>query len=65
MDDFVKRMYEESEALEEKFNALEVFIGSEEFKNTRKYQRDLLIVQHRAMKVYLDTLNDRIYDLVS
>lgn len=65
MEDFVKRMYEESEALEEKFNALEVFIGSEKFKNTRKYQRDLLIVQHIAMKAYLDALNERIYDLVS
>lgn len=61
---FLDRLQDEQSALKEKVEKLEDFIeNNPAFKTVSEMQRVLLVTQLNAMKLYLYTLEERIYDL--
>lgn len=60
MTDFVKRMIEEYDSLQEKYNKLLAFMKTENFNKLDKVNFELLIQQQRIMYKYLDVLKKRI-----
>lgn len=66
MSDFLNRLLEEESALEDKVIKLEEFIENNPiFETVGKMQQVLLVTQLNAMKMYLYTLQERIFDLKS
>jgi hypothetical protein len=63
MSTFLERLIIERNELEEKTNKLEDFLISPSFTNVSEMQRVLLVTQFNLMKMYLYTLQERIYDL--
>ena len=65
MDTFLDRLEEEQEILLDKVVKLEDFIDNNSvFLTVSEMQRVLLVTQLNAMKLYLYTLQERIYDLL-
>ncbi len=60
MDEFMKRLINEREELEEKLNKLDIFIGSEKFDSIDQIQQTLLKIQSSAMETYYKCLDQRI-----
>jgi hypothetical protein len=66
MSTFLKRLDDEHSELNEKVEKLEDFIENNPvFKTVGEMQRVLLVTQLNAMKLYLYTLNERIYNLTN
>jgi uncharacterized protein YlxW (UPF0749 family) len=65
MSTFLDRLQEEQEQLLDKVTKLEDFIEKKDsvFSTVTEMQRVLLVTQLNAMKLYLYTLDERIYDL--
>jgi len=64
MSTFLERLTEEQEQLLGKVTKLEDFIEKNPvFLTVSEMQRVLLVTQLNAMKMYLYTLDERIYDL--
>ena len=63
MSTFLERLQIERNELEEKINKLEDFLISPLFTDVSEMQRVLLVTQFNLMKMYLYTLDERIYDL--
>ena len=64
MSTFLDRLQEEKEQLLDKVTKLEDFIEKNPvFLTVSEMQRVLLVTQLNAMKLYLYTLDERIYDL--
>lgn len=64
MSTFLDRLQDEQSQLKEKVEKLEDFIeNNPAFENVSEIQRVLLVTQLNAMKTYLYTLEERIYDL--
>jgi hypothetical protein len=64
MSTFLDRLQEEKEQLLDKVIKLEDFIEKNPvFLTVSEMQRVLLVTQLNAMKLYLYTLDERIYDL--
>jgi hypothetical protein len=65
MSTFLERLTDEQEQLLDKVNKLEDFINKNPvFLTVSEIQRVLLVTQLNAMKIYLYTLDERIYDLL-
>jgi hypothetical protein len=65
MSTFLERLTDEQEQLLDKVNKLEDFINKNPLILTvSEIQRVLLVTQLNAMKIYLYTLDERIYDLL-
>jgi hypothetical protein len=65
MSTFLERLTNEQEQLLDKVNKLEDFINKNPvFLTVSEIQRVLLVTQLNAMKIYLYTLDERIYDLL-
>ena len=65
MSTFLERLTEEQEQLLDKVTKLESFIEKNPmFLTVSEMQRVLLVTQLNAMKLYLYTLDERIYDLL-
>ena len=66
MSTFLDRLQEEQEQLLDKVTKLEDFIEKKDsvFSTVTEMQRVLLVTQLNAMKLYLYTLDERIYDLL-
>lgn len=63
---FVDRLLMEKNDLQEKVTKLEDFIENNPmFKEVNEMQRVLLVTQLNCMKMYLYTLEERIYDISS
>ena len=60
MSDFKTRLVEEQAQLEEKLNKLNDFNQSEKVNEIDPFQKDLLLVQARAMHAYNECLKARI-----
>lgn len=60
---FFERLLDEKLALDDKVLKLSGFIDSEKFVTVSQYQRDLLVTQLGAMKLYANILFERIQDL--
>ncbi len=66
MSTFLERLEEEDNELEERVKKLEDFIENNPvFKTVSHVQRVLLVTQLNAMKIYLYTLQERIWDLLA
>ena len=66
MSTFLDRLQEEQKRLLDKVIKLEDFIEKNPvFLTVSEMQRVLLVTQLNAMKLYLYTLDERIYDLVT
>ena len=64
MSTFLERLNDEHSGLNEKVDKLEDFIKNNPvFKTVGEMQRVLLVTQLNAMKLYLYTLDERIWDL--
>lgn len=61
MSDFIQRLYEEKNQLEEKVVKLTAFLSSENFQKVEINQRLLLKSQLYAMNSYLEILNHRLF----
>tara|TARA_R110000823_G_scaffold87122_1_gene194548 strand:- start:289 stop:501 length:213 start_codon:yes stop_codon:yes gene_type:complete len=65
MSTFLERLKEEQDQLLDKVTKLESFIEKNPaFLTVSEMQRVLLVTQLNAMKLYLYTLDERIYDLL-
>ena len=65
MRTFIERLQKEQEQLLDKVTKLEDFIEKNPvFLTVSEVQRVLLVTQLNAMKLYLYTLDERIYDLI-
>lgn len=66
MSTFLERLKDEHVELEIKVKLLEDFIDNNpNFKTVSEMQRVLLVTQLNAMKLYLYTLDERIWDLTN
>lgn len=66
MSTFLERLNDEQVELKEKVEKLEDFIENNPvFETVSEMQRVLLVTQLNAMKLYLYTLDERIYDLTN
>lgn len=64
MSNFLDRLKIERDELKEKVDKLNEFIdGNSQFDTLSEMQRVLLVTQFNVMKIYLYTLDERIYDL--
>ena len=68
MSDFISRLYDEKNQLEERVGKLEAFLyntlpTSSYDVDVDDYQRALLHIQYSAMETYLKCLNERIVRL--
>ena len=61
MSDFIQRLYEEKNQLEEKVVKLTAFLSSENFQKVEINQRLLLKSQLYAMNSYLEILSHRLF----
>lgn len=65
MSNFLDRLKIERDELKEKIDKLGEFIDNNpEFDTISEMQRVLLVTQSNVMKIYLYTLDERIYDLI-
>ena len=65
MSTFLERLKEEQDQLLDKVTKLDDFIDNNPvFFTVSEMQRVLLVTQLNAMKMYLYTLDERIYDLL-
>ena len=62
--DFIKRLEDEEDELNDKLIKLDSFMNSSGFTNIPYIQQTLLIIQLDAMRTYLTVLNARLDDLV-
>lgn len=66
MSTFLERLQAERDELAIKVGKLQDFIdNSEAFHHVSEMQRVLLVTQFNCMKMYLYTLDERIYDLTN
>jgi hypothetical protein len=64
MDNFLERLHVEKDELRDKVQKLNDFIDNNPmFNGVGDMQRVLLVTQLNCMKMYLYTLEERIYDL--
>lgn len=64
MGNFLERLNDEKVELKEKVEKLDEFIENNPiFETVSEMQRVLMVTQLNAMKMYLYTLDERIYDL--
>lgn len=63
MSDFLTRLIEERDQLQDRYNKLGAFIGTPSYDGIRNLQQHALQIQHAAMYTYLMCLNTRIHDL--
>jgi hypothetical protein len=63
MSDFITRLYDEKNQLEDKTNKLGAFLFTVDFIKLDEIQQGLLQIQHSAMMTYLKCLNERIVRL--
>lgn len=61
--EFIKRLINERDELQTKYNGNFNFQNTENFKSVSENQRVLLKVQLKQQKALLDTLNERLTDL--
>lgn len=57
---YIERMYIEKRYLMERYLRLTAYMLSQQFVNLPEKERKLLIYQEKAMRLYLETLSDRI-----
>ena len=60
MSDFISRLYDEKNQLEERYSKLKSFLFSDAFDKIDVRQQGLLQIQVSAMETYLKVLNERI-----
>jgi transcription termination factor NusB len=60
MNDFIDRLIDEKQQLDEKIEKLTVFILSENFKSIEMVQQSLLQVQLLSMETYSQCLTERL-----
>ena len=63
MSDFMGRLIEEKNQLDEKIGKLDVFIKSDAFNGIDNVQRGLLKIQLNAMITYSQVLDERLWRL--
>ena len=63
MSDFMERLIEEKNQLDEKIAKLDVFTKSDAFNGIDNVQRGLLRVQLNAMRTYSQVLDERLWRL--
>lgn len=60
MSDFISRLYDEKNQLEERYSKLKSFLFTDAYNKVDVRQQGLLQIQVSAMKTYLKVLNERI-----